>query len=180
MTAAVNNIVNNIPATFSPFTFRLLQPGDCILYRPVDVFDELVALKTWTRVSHVEIYIGDSYSVASRNGQGVDEYRTRETDVAAVLRPSSGFDLNKAMRWFDACAQYQKYGWRTLLNFILLNTNPVEGHMICSEFVAEFYKAGGAPCFADNYPSYRVPPSYFVTTRQLTPVWDDGQLFAGI
>lgn len=172
--------MNNQPTILSPFTFRLLQPGDCILYRPVDVFDWAVALKTWTRVSHVEVYVGNRYSVASRNGKGVDEYPTRETDVAAVRRPGPDFDLERAMRWFDACARGQKYGWRTLLSFALMNSSPVEGHMICSEFAAEFYKAGGLPLFASDWPSYRTPPSLEVATAALTTIWNDGQLFAGI
>lgn len=172
--------MHNEPAKLSPFTERLLVPGDCILYRPTDVFDWAVALKTWTRVSHVEVFIGDHTSVASRNGKGVDMYPVRLQDVACVRRPGPGFDLEKAMRWFDACAQGQKYGWRTLLSFICLNSSPVEGHMICSEFAAEFYKAGGHPLFAADWPSYRTPPSLEVATPALTTIWDDGQLFAGI
>jgi len=167
-----------------PFSISMLEPGDCILYRPTDIFDDVVALKTFTRVSHVEVYIGDRFSVASRNGQGVDKYPVRETDVAAVRRPCPGFDLERAMHWFyfgngtEPKAQGQKYGWRTLLTFAMLNHNPIEGHMICSEFAAEFFKAGGNPVFAKDYPSYRVPPSYFIATRQLATVWDDGRLFS--
>lgn len=172
--------MDNSPAKLSPFTERLLRPGDCVLYRPTDLFDWAVALKTWTRVSHVEVYIGDHHSVASRNGQGVEQYLARLHDVAAVRRPGPDFDLEKAMRWFDAIARGQKYGWRTLLTFILLNNNPVEGHMICSEFAAEFYKAGGLPLFAADWPSYRTPPSLEVATPALTTIWDDGNLFAGI
>jgi len=172
--------MENGPTKLSPFTFRLLQPGDCILYRPVDVFDWAVAVKTWTRVSHVEVFIGQHTSVASRNGKGVGMYPVRLHDVAAVRRPGPGFDLERAMRWFDACAEGQKYGWRTLLTFIFLNSSPIEGHMICSEFAAEFYKAGGLPLFASDWPSYRTPPSLEVATPQLTTIWDDGNLFAGI
>lgn len=168
------------PAPLSPFTYRLLQPGDCLLYSPTDVFDWAVALKTFTRVSHVEIFVGGHKSVASRNGKGVREYLARETDVAAVRRPGPEFDLEKAVRWFDAEAEGQGYGLRTLLSFIFLNSSPVEGHMICSEFAAEFYKAGGAPCFARDWPSYRTPPSYFVATPRLTTIWDNGKLFQGI
>lgn len=180
-----------------------LQPGDCILYRPTDLFDWAVALKTFTKVSHVEVYIGGELSVASRNGKGVDLYPTRREDIAAVRRPRrvSGdgcrvtdpqyctpaipaFDIERALNWFyygtpdNPKARYQKYGWRTLLSFVLLNSNPIEGHMICSEFAAEFYKAGGYPVFSDDWPSYRTPPSYFLSTRRLTPIWDDGRIFS--
>lgn len=164
----------------APFSISMLQPGDCILYRPVDVFDWAVALKTWTRVSHVEVYLGDHQSVASRNGQGVGLYDVRLHDVAAVRRPDRVFDLEKALRWFDSCAEGQKYGWRTLLTFILLNNSPVDGHMICSEFAAEFYAHGGYPLFAPDWPSYRTPPSLFVSALKLIPIWDDGKLFQGI
>jgi hypothetical protein len=161
----------------APFNISMLKPGDCLLYRPVDVFDWAVALKTWTRVSHVEVYIGDHKSVASRNGSGVGEYLVRLHDMAAVRRLGEGFNLEQALRWFDAVAEGQKYGWRTLLTFLLLNNSAIEGEMICSEFAAEFYNAGGLPLFAKDWPSYRTPPSLEVATRELTTVWDDGKLF---
>jgi len=175
--------VHNAPSTQSPFTPALLQPGDCLLYAPSDVFDWGVVMKTWTRVSHVEVYIGNDVSVASRNGKGVDKYPVRPDHVALVRRPGSRFNLEAAMRWFyygdgtSPKAQGQKYGWRTLLTFVLLNNNPIEGHMICSEFVAGFYRAGGNPLFAADWPDYRTPPSLEVATPALTTIWDNGKVF---
>lgn len=167
----------NNPSSLSPFCTKLLKPGDCILYSPSDVFDLAVVLKTWTRVSHVEVYVGDGYSVASRNGKGVDKYDARYDHVAAVRRPGSSFNLLKALEWFETKAKGHKYGWRTLLTFVLLNNNPIEGHMICSEFAAGFYRAGGLPLFADDWPDYRTPPSLEVATGQLTTVWDNGRIY---
>jgi hypothetical protein len=168
--------LNNTPATLSPFNPWMLQPGDCLLYAPSDVFDWGVVLKTWTRVSHVEVFIGDSYSVASRNGKGVGKYPVRLDHVAAVRRPGPQFDLAAAMNWFGT-VDGQKYGWRTLLSFVLLNNNPIEGHMICSEFTAGFYRAGKNPLFAADWPDYRTPPSLEVATPSLTTIWDNGKVF---
>lgn len=160
-----------------PFVPAMLQPGDCVFYRPTDIFDWAVVLKTWTRVSHIEVFIGDGYSVASRNGLGVGKYPVRLTDVAAVRRPGPGFDLEAAMKWFYASANGQKYGWRTLLSFVLLNHNPIEGHMICSEFAAGFQRAGNNPLFAKDWPDYRTPPSLEIATAALTTTWDNGKVF---
>lgn len=165
------------PLPSIPFTRTLLRPGDCILYSPTDVFDWAVALKTWTCVSHVEVFIGDGYSVASRNGQGVGKYPVRLEGVAAIRRPGPVFSLDAAMNWFYALGK-QKYGWRTLLTFMMLNNNPIEGHMICSEFVAGFYRAGGNPLFAPDWPDYRTPPSLEVATAGLTTIWDNGKIFS--
>ncbi len=179
--------MNNPPASLSPFTPAMLQPGDCLLYAPSDVFDWAVALKTWTRVSHVEVYVGApggyqnfpvgrGFSVASRNGHGVGKYNVRLDHVAAVRRPGPQFDLEAAMRWFYS-VNGEKYGWRTLLTFVLMNNNPIEGHMICSEFAAGFYRAGKNPLFATDWPDYRTPPSLEVATPALTTIWDNGKVF---
>lgn len=154
----------------------MLQPGDCVLYAPTDIFDYAVALKTWTYVSHVEVFVGNGYSVASRNGEGVGRYPVRLDHIAAVRRPGPGFDLEKAIAWFYALGK-QKYGWRTLLSFVLLNNNPIEGHMICSEFAAGFYRAGNNPLFAKDWPDYRTPPSLEVATAALITIWDNGKVF---
>jgi hypothetical protein len=168
----------------TPFDKSILRPGDCLLYRPTDVFDYAVALKTWTYVSHVECFIGQGFSVASRNGRGVDRYPLREDNVAAVLRPGPEFRLDMAMNVFyfgngtpGSKLQFQKYGWVTLGTFCLLNNNPIEGHQICSEFAANWYDAGNYPLFSDIWPAYRTAPATLLTSRRLPPVWDDGRLF---
>jgi hypothetical protein len=161
----------------TPFNPGILKPGDKILYRPADLFDWVVAVKTWAKVSHIEIYAGNGRSVASRNGKGVGLYDLRETRVAAVLRSAPTFDLDKALCWFRNHALGDRYGWRTLLNFVLLSSNPVPGHQVCSEFAANFDRAGGAADFPAWWPACRTAPAQFLATRSLGLIWHDGDLF---
>lgn len=175
------NIVNKPPPLRKQFPESLLKPGDCILYRPADFFDGVVAFSSDAWISHVEVYYGVRFSVASRNGQGVGMYPVRLDHVAAVLRPGPDFNLAQAMAWFHALDPKPKYGWATLLNFVSLRNKPVPGHMICSEFAAHFFAAGGTPLFAKIWPYWRTRPSVLLSSRAFpTLVWQDDQLFKKI
>lgn len=57
-----------------PFNPVILQPGDAILYFRHDFGSWLIALKTWTKVAHVEIYRGDQIGYSSRCETGVNAY----------------------------------------------------------------------------------------------------------
>ncbi len=68
----------------------LLQPGDCLLYRPKGVFGFFIRVKTWHHIAHCEMYVGKGKAAASREGKGVAIYPLRVSELAYVLRP----DLN--------------------------------------------------------------------------------------
>src|SRR2546430_7436827 len=93
-----------------------LQPGDALLYRPSTFFGWIIALKTWTRISHIEIYAGGGLSVASRNGIGVGKYPLRLDNLARVRRPRGLFFLDRAMTWFQTVDGH-KYDYWGLLVF---------------------------------------------------------------
>src|SRR5690242_19153096 len=95
-----------------------LQPGDCLLYWGNSLFEWAIALKTWSKVAHVEIYRGEAKSVASRNGIGVGKYPLRTEGLSWVLRPETVLSIGMADSWFFR-VQGQKYDWLGLLCFTL-------------------------------------------------------------
>lgn len=75
---------------------RAVKRGDILLYPPRSFFGRLIAIKTWHKIAHVEIYAGDGQSVASRDGIGVNLYPARLDDVKHVLRPAVLFEWDLA------------------------------------------------------------------------------------
>lgn len=131
-----------------------LTSGDCLLYKPKksSIFGWLISIKTWHKISHCEVYVGDGLSAASRDGLGVDIYPVRLSELVEVYRPKSEykFDINKALIWFMTKAKGQKYDWVGLLRFTW-GQPYVDGDgnnkQFCSEFLTRFYRAGGMDPF---------------------------------
>lgn len=130
------------------------QPGDCLLYRPVGFFGRLIAIKTWHPLSHVEVYVGNGISVASRDGQGVGHYPLRLGQLAYVLRPTTPLDLAAGLRYARRMTG-TPYGWMDLLNFVGVNVD-AKG-IVCSPFATEFYRACGWRCFPADDPNDIAP-----------------------
>ncbi len=96
-----------------------LLPGDLLLYNtPGSLVDCVIRLKTWSVAAHCECYIGESRSLASRNGIGVGNYPLRIEGLIAVLRPKQPFGRTRALEWFKT-VDGQKYDFLGLLCFSL-------------------------------------------------------------
>lgn len=121
-----------------PF-LRLLKPGDVLLYKPKGVFGWFIRVKTWHKVAHCEGYVGDGFSVASRDGIGVGKYPLRTSELIIVCRPKPEIVLNwtKAMAWFGLM-KGTPYGWGDLLQFAGLNVDALG--IVCSPFLARFVR----------------------------------------
>ncbi len=120
-----------------------LLPGDCLLYNtPGDFVDWCIRMKTWSVAAHCECYIGEGRSVASRNGIGVDRYPARFAGLIAVLRPVAPFRLDTALSYFFR-VQKQKYDFAGLMCFFLAAKRGSKDRQFCSEFLTNFYRAGG-------------------------------------
>ena len=104
-------------------TVEELAPGDCLLYKPSSVWSYAIAIKTWNKVSHCEAYIGDGYSVASRDGLGVARYPLRLDGLVKVLTPNKAFSVGAAMAWF-ATVNGQGDDWIGLSRFLLWGAGP--------------------------------------------------------
>ena len=147
-----------------------LRPGDCLLYKPSGFFGWLIALKTWNRISHVEIYQGNDKSVASRAGVGVGMYRTRYAGLARVLRPyREPLNLTAATHFF-AQVNGQKYDWKGILCFTLAVAQGAKDKMFCSEFATRWYRRAGIPLFG-NYDADHIAPAQFLMTDLLQEIW---------
>lgn len=156
-----------------------IRPGDCLLYAPTGVFGWLITIKTWHAVGHTETYVGQGYSVASRDGIGVNLYPLRESDLIAILRPKPEykFNLNKAFGWFWAKAKGQKYDWRGLLRFTWgsdYSAGNDNNKMFCSEFVLRFYRAGGLDLMPGE-DADAVAPFQFEYNPLLEVIWRKGK-----
>ncbi len=146
-----------------------LRSGDVLLYRGSSIFSLLIGLKTWhLRTSHVEVYIGDGLSVASRDGHGVGKYPLRTKGLQYVLRPLD-FQKAAALDWFYREANGKPYGWLDLLNFFGIPVN-AKG-LVCSPFAAKFLREGAIPVFGREHIN-RIAPCSFLLTDLLEMVWD--------
>jgi uncharacterized protein YycO len=135
----------------------ILLPGDVCLYRSSGFYGRVIALKTWHPIAHVECYVGNAQSVASRNGIGTGLYPVRTQDLAIVCRPKVPIDIKKAMRWFGSRA-HRPYGWLDLLQFVGLDIDAPG--IVCSPFVTEFLRAGGLDPF-NGEPAAQIAPFEF-------------------
>jgi hypothetical protein len=153
--------------TFSP---TILQPGDTLLYFSHDLLDWIIAVKTWTPVAHVEIYVGDGMSIASRNGIGVNHYPLRNQGLAYVLRPNVLFNLERGMEFFRS-VQGEKYDWLGLLCFTLAVKQGSLDRMFCSEFWTRFIRKCGIEVFNPEWDADKVPPAFCLVTPTHDVIW---------
>jgi len=119
--------------------FKTLQPGDCLLYRPGNLLDWIVAIKTGARITHVEVYVGDGTTISSRpsTGVGVRPVTTNLERLAYVRRPvGTGFVLDPRFNF----AIGKKYDWRGLLGFFLGVRRGSLHRWFCSELATMIYR----------------------------------------
>lgn len=103
---------------------NILQPGDAIMYRPSNWIGVIIAVKTWSWTSHIEVYVGDNRSIGARE-EGVDVWPLRNDKyVKTVLRPVLPFDYLNALVWFNEEAKGDKYDIEGLFGFFIPDKNP--------------------------------------------------------
>lgn len=149
------------------------KPGDALVYRPTGFFGWAIATKTWHRWSHVEgVEVPGKTSVASRDGKGVNRYPFREAQLGMVLRPPVTFDFDKAMVYFRS-VQGQPYDFWGLMSFYRTKAAATNGRQFCSEFLANWYRAGGCNPF-HREASETIPPYYFAALAdEVEVIWSD-------
>lgn len=159
------------------FDTTLLKPGDCLLYNSNGFWSLIIKIKTWHSVTHCECYIGDGYSIASRDGKGVNAYEYRADDLCAVLRirPEYPFKLNSALTWFLRAAKGQGYDWWGLLRFTWKSDyckGDKNNKQFCSEFLTRFYRNGGVDPFNGD-DADAIPPFMFMDSPVFDIIWKD-------
>lgn len=151
------------------FLASFLKPGDVLLYKPTSIYGWIIRVKTWHSVSHVEIYLGNGKSSASRDGIGVNIYPLRLDGLTCVMRPKQAFDTQKATAFTKSHAG-TPYGWLDLLNFTGLRIH-TKG-IVCSPWVTEVLRNNNIPIFNDE-DSDLIAPFQFLDSELLSIVWKD-------
>jgi uncharacterized protein YycO len=152
----------------TPVAFR---PGDVLLYSGKGLFSRLIQIKTWSRYSHVEVYDGSGFSVASRDRIGVGRYPLRMDGLQIVLRPTQRFHVTKARAWFRT-VDGQPYDWMGLLAFTSARRQGQENwSQFCSEFATRFLRAGGVDPF-NGYDADGIAPGEFLKSALLIRTWE--------
>lgn len=149
-----------------------LRPGDCLLYSPTGIFGLIISLKTWHKIAHVEVYIGEGWAAASRDGKGVGIYPLRTSQLCCILRPKDKFDINSALLWY-LTVRGQKYDWFGLLRFAWRSKvvpNSLDNRMFCSEFVTRFYRAGDFDPFSPETDADEIAPFQFLTSPEFDSI----------
>ena len=147
-----------------------LQPGDILLYGDNSLLSWAIRFRTWSDVSHIEIYAGNGHSLASR-AEGVNCYPLRTAGLRRIYRPKVEFNMQAGLRWFWANAAGTVYGWADLWRFYGIDV-PTKG-LICSQFADLFFQNTGLPLFNLNYPEGAVCPGDYekVSSRLLDQIW---------
>lgn len=146
-----------------------LEPGDCLLYGPTSIMGWVIAVKTWTMISHVEVYRGSGTSWASRDGVGVNLYPLRTTGLRYVRRPAK-YEADVAEEYGQAC-RGQRYDWLGLLCFTLAVRQGSKDRQFCSEFALNLYRRAGVEVLSPDCLPDHTAPSEFLQTPALTTVW---------
>lgn len=156
------------------------------MYSKSDLFGWVTSFKTWSPAVHVEKYEGDGLALASRNGLGVNRYPLRLEQLCAVLRPNQPINMGAVTKWFEQefdpetglGVRWRPYGWLDLPRFYGIRI-PTKG-WICSQFAANFDRAGGLKSFAQNYYSGTIDPGDFFLSPAFDWAWVRPDVLRGI
>ena len=152
----------------------ILCPGDLLLYRPKkgSIFGHLIAIKTWSAISHCEVYLGGGKSAASRDGVGVGRYPVRASELAYVLRPlAPPLDWSAYAAWFKT-VDGSGYDFFGLLRFVWMKSIGTgdNGKMFCSEFCVRAYRMLGMEPFTAVVDADAVAPCNFLLSSKFAIV----------
>jgi hypothetical protein len=161
-----------------------LRAGDCLFYGGWDIENLVVGLKTWSRATHIEVFVGNGFSMASRPGTGCHIYPLRKQGIRYILRPAGKLDLENGMAFFHSNMEGLAYGYTDLTQFLpaldwCFKKLGFKVHgIICSQAGDEFYRACAFRAFNTNYPAGMVVPRDFLVSPVFDLVWSyKGPLF---
>lgn len=147
-----------------------LRPGDILLYAGKGLLPFAIKLKTWSHISHVEIYIGNATTWTSRS-TGTNFYPFTSDHLEVVMRPlpECQGDLIAGIAWAKQfCGRpYDTWG---LLRFFRLGRYTTE-KMFCSEAVVSFARASGCHLFHADLEPDQISPGDFLKSPHLETVW---------
>lgn len=141
-----------------------LRPGDVLLYKPRGWFSwgSLICIKTFSTVSHSEIYIGEDKTIASRESDGVNTYYLMLERLKFIVRPPRQPNMEAMLKWHTSVlgAGYDFWGL-----FAFYNLGHGDTHRyICSEHTMLAMRAGGVEFFSWATDPQKVSPGMFLTS----------------
>jgi cell wall-associated NlpC family hydrolase len=158
-----------------------LRAGDILLYSGGSLTDALIELKEGEpnfgaaaadSAAHVEIYMGNGVSYASRNGIGVNAYSFRADGLHQVRRPQGYFNEASVRAWMSKGIAGGPYGWGDILLAVDIPSD-LPG-VDCSHFAESALTVGGLPQFDPEYPANRITPRDFKLSPCSRAIWDNG------
>lgn len=148
-----------------------LHPGDVLLYCGSGPVSWAIKVKTWSRISHAEIYIGNGMTWTSRDLIGSNFYPFTDEHLDTVLRPvpECQGDLIAGIAW---AKQYtgRPYDTWGLLRFFRLGKYSTE-KFFCSEAVVQFCRAAGMCIVNPNVDADTIAPGDFLKSPHLIEIW---------
>lgn len=147
----------------------MLEPGDILLYSGKSIWSWTIKVKTWSDISHVEIFLGEGKTFSSREKQGVNIYDFTSENLVVVLRPNDSIDIGKLLT-FARAVQGQKYDYWGLLRFFKLGKQS-QDKQFCSESVTRACRFAGFKVFAEEYDADLVSPGMFLSSPHCDVVW---------
>jgi cell wall-associated NlpC family hydrolase len=154
------------------FFLKILRPGDLLLYRTNNPLGRGIQLKTYSKVTHCEIYIGAGRTIASREFHGVDTFDFRPEYLAAILRPVSLVDVPTMLRWHVREAKGQGYDYLGLfLGFFARRWGRENKRMWCSEHTTRAYRRGGLEPFREGVDADSIAPGDLFKSAKFKLRW---------
>lgn len=156
------------------FLLSLLLPGDLLLFRSKGLMGRGIQLKTSSKVTHCEIYIGSARTIASRDGIGVDTYDFTDKNLVMILRPKAQIDMPAMLHWHVTEAKGQGYDWVGLfMGFFARKWGRENNKMFCSEHCTRAYRRGNIEPFRDGIDADSIHPGDLFKSAAFTARWTD-------
>jgi hypothetical protein len=153
------------------YLLSLLLPGDLLLFRSTGLMGQGIQLKTSSKVTHCEIYIGSGRTIASRDGIGVDTYDFKHDNLAMILRPTGSVDMSEMIKW-HLTVKGQKYDWAGLFfGFVARKWGRENNKMFCSEYCTRAYRKGGVQPFRPSVDADSISPGDFFKSPAFKCRW---------
>lgn len=151
-----------------------LRPGDVLLYSGTGAVARLIRIKTWSNVSHAELYVGDGRTVTARIWGGVDYYPLALPGLRYVYRLThQRWHRDRALAMFEAHMRGQRYDLiGLLLVFYAVRQGRENQAAHCSETVTRVLRWGLVEPFATDFDADAVAPAQFMQTPAFTRSWD--------
>jgi hypothetical protein len=154
-----------------------IRPGSILLYSSPSIVDWLI--ERTGPCAHVELFLGNGRSFASRNGLGVNYYDLRKDGLIAI-RSHIGVNVDTWVKWADTVVG-DGYDWRGLEGFLIDRPTNEPHHEFCSAVIElGFRKSQYIELHNKLWPWSLITPTDLFKTPNLNNDWLDVEHFAKV